>query len=403
MSYCVYKHTFPNGKVYIGITEKRPKRRWNNGHGYKSGSQPLMYRAIQKYGWENIKHEVLFNGLAKEEAEQKEIELIAYYKSNNPEFGYNIQSGGSYAGKHSDETKRKISESLKGEKHFWYGKHHTEESKKKISEANKARKKCVYQIDKKTGDTIAYFDSIMEAAKAISISHSAIFNVCNKKLKTAGGYIWRYSDDILTQEELEWCNKDERENNYISVSQYSKNGELIKIHKSANNAMLETGVDCSGILKCCKGKYKTAGGYIWMFSEETPTQEHINSCNKRHNQQSIVQYTLSGETVNIFDSIKEAKLKTGISSISGCLRNKQNVAGGYIWRYATDKSPIVIKPNKNKKRIYQIDKRTNNIINCFDSIAEASNSVGVNYNNIHRVCKGKAKTAGGYIWKYVNE
>lgn len=32
--FCVYKHLFPNGKCYIGITSMSPNKRWNNGHGY---------------------------------------------------------------------------------------------------------------------------------------------------------------------------------------------------------------------------------------------------------------------------------------------------------------------------------------------------------------------------------
>lgn len=52
-SYCVYCHTFPNGKRYVGISSDCEKR-WRNGKGYET--QPKMNRAIQKYGWENIKH-----------------------------------------------------------------------------------------------------------------------------------------------------------------------------------------------------------------------------------------------------------------------------------------------------------------------------------------------------------
>ena len=39
----------------------------------------------------------------------------------------------------SEEQKRKISESMKGEKAYWFGKHHTEETRRKISEAGKGR------------------------------------------------------------------------------------------------------------------------------------------------------------------------------------------------------------------------------------------------------------------------
>lgn len=113
-NYVVYKHISPSEKVYIGITKQNPKNRWKTGSGY--GTRNRMARAIKKYGWDNFKHEILFENLTKEEACQKEIELIAEYKSNNPEFGYNITNGGEgYNGvKHTQETKDKISKSKKG-------------------------------------------------------------------------------------------------------------------------------------------------------------------------------------------------------------------------------------------------------------------------------------------------
>lgn len=49
-SYTVYRHTSPSGKVYIGITCRKPEYRWNHGKGYKEIDQPVLYRAIKKYG-----------------------------------------------------------------------------------------------------------------------------------------------------------------------------------------------------------------------------------------------------------------------------------------------------------------------------------------------------------------
>lgn len=112
--YKVYKHTFPNGKIYIGVTIQNPNERWLNGKGYHHNS--YMVNAINKYGWENIKHEILFDNLTKEQAEQKEIELISLFKSNKRDFGYNIEAGGYYNGKMSQETKNKISKKMKGRK-----------------------------------------------------------------------------------------------------------------------------------------------------------------------------------------------------------------------------------------------------------------------------------------------
>lgn len=50
--YTVYKHTCPNGKVYIGITKRNVEKRWLNGKGYER--QPHFYNAILKYGGDNI-------------------------------------------------------------------------------------------------------------------------------------------------------------------------------------------------------------------------------------------------------------------------------------------------------------------------------------------------------------
>jgi hypothetical protein len=94
----VYKHTFPNGKVYIGITGMKPEKRWNDGHGYLGRvegqyNQPLIARAIVKYGWSNILHEIVEDGLSEKAARKMEDELIIRYKSNDPEFGYNMAGG----------------------------------------------------------------------------------------------------------------------------------------------------------------------------------------------------------------------------------------------------------------------------------------------------------------------
>lgn len=94
-AYFVYKHTTPCGKVYIGITGRNPSLRWANGKGYAPNK--YFSAAIEKYGWNNIRHEILFDSLTKEEAEQKEIALIAEYKSNQREYGYNLSVGGECA------------------------------------------------------------------------------------------------------------------------------------------------------------------------------------------------------------------------------------------------------------------------------------------------------------------
>ena len=134
-NYKVYCHLFPNGKRYIGITKQRLAIRFKNGYGYQRC--PIMWKAIQKYKWRNIEHNVLFENLTKEEAETKEIELIAKYKSNDRKFGYNIANGGNCIGTVSEETKKIISNKNKGKPNKYKGMPRSEETKRKIRESKK--------------------------------------------------------------------------------------------------------------------------------------------------------------------------------------------------------------------------------------------------------------------------
>lgn len=159
-NWIVYKHICPNSKCYIGITSKSITQRWANGLGYQG--QRYFSNAIKKYGWENIKHEILFENLTKEEACQKEIELIAEYKSNDRNFGYNGTCGGDGTKgcvynenqrkersnrmmgnkygldkKRSEEQRKNLSDAMKGRVPWNKGISHSEETKQKISDAKK--------------------------------------------------------------------------------------------------------------------------------------------------------------------------------------------------------------------------------------------------------------------------
>jgi len=91
--YFVYKHTVPNGKVYIGITCCTDvELRWYNGFGYSKNE--LFYADIKKFGWNNITHEILYKNLTPKDAQRIEMELIKEHRSSNPKYGYNLDVGG---------------------------------------------------------------------------------------------------------------------------------------------------------------------------------------------------------------------------------------------------------------------------------------------------------------------
>lgn len=250
MSYCVYRHTAPNGKVYIGVTSQKPHKRWDYGHGYRSNKH--FWNAIQKYGWSNMKHDVLFEGLSRREAACVEIELIALYRSYDRRFGYNIALGGSlntcseetriklsnsHKGKElSEEQRRKISEAVSGEKHPFFGKHHTLETRTRLSEAQKGNKPWCTGLK-------------------LTDEHRAKISAAHVGLKPTAETIdkWRKSNEYRM----------------TSVEQISVlTGSVIARFPSTKDAFRHTGVDSSSIAKCCRGERKTAGGFVWRHTKE---------------------------------------------------------------------------------------------------------------------------------------
>lgn len=139
--FIVYKHTSPDGKIYIGMTSQPTleERSGRTGSGYIQNE--IFWNAIQKFGWKNFSHEVLFENLPEDYARVLERAFIFIYKSNNPEFGYNTTNGGEKPGmlgkSHSEKSKQLMSEHQiglhSGEKHPLFGTHPSIETRNKIS------------------------------------------------------------------------------------------------------------------------------------------------------------------------------------------------------------------------------------------------------------------------------
>lgn len=248
--WCVYMHTSPSDKKYIGITSQHPNKRWENGNGYlgkKDGikyDQPAMAHAILKYpDWKNQwKHEILFDNLCEEDAKNIEQNLIAKYQTTDSNFGYNITCGGDGHVGHSpsqetrrkisksvknnmtpevrkrkreaalcrpvvsDATKKKMSESHSGNRHHLWGKHHSEETKEKMRRAKlgtnvgknhpRARSVYCYELDE-------VFGSLIDVEVKYGFNHSNIAACCRGKIKSAGKHPatgkplhWKYIDEI---------------------------------------------------------------------------------------------------------------------------------------------------------------------------------------------------------------
>lgn len=180
----IYKITNnQNNKVYIGQTTRTLKERI---HNYKNevkwhpNSRPII-RAMAKYGFDCFKFEILKDNIqSKKELDILERYYIKEYQSLVSEQGYNVELGGSSVGKHSEETKKKISQSQLGEKNHMFGKKGSQNvTSKKILELTTGK----------------IYESASLAAEDLNINFSHACAVARGKRGSHKGYVFRYLDE----------------------------------------------------------------------------------------------------------------------------------------------------------------------------------------------------------------
>ena len=219
----IYRITI-NNKVYIGQSVNIYKRKTYHESYIKRNkhANAYMQRAFNKYN--DFKFEVI-EECSIEELDERECYWIDYYDCLNGEFGYNLQSGGHFNKRLSEESKKKLSESHKGKKlseetkkrmgKSRKGIKRNEETKNKISEAQKGEKSYMFgksgvlnPMSKKilqydlNGNFINEFGSLHEAFRCTGVKVPNISRCASGKLKQTGGYIWEYAY-ISEREEIE--------------------------------------------------------------------------------------------------------------------------------------------------------------------------------------------------------
>ena len=131
-NYSVYQHVTPDGLYYFGQTQNVERRWSNNGAGYKETS---LYPYIEKYGWDNIQHIVLFKDQTRENALWIEDFLI----TTAQEDGVCINK------RRSGLVSKEEGYSQEYDKHYYKK---NKDKKKQYYEENKDKKKQYYEENK---------------------------------------------------------------------------------------------------------------------------------------------------------------------------------------------------------------------------------------------------------------
>lgn len=315
-TYSVYIHISPSNKKYIGITKNDPLWRWRNGSAYARCA--LFSRAIKKYGWKAFQHGVIAQGLTQKEAENMEVALIAFHKSCDPKYGYNISLGGHIAYPNpSEEFKEKLRLTNTG-----------------ANNHKSIRVRCV-----ETGEE---YDSIHLAAKAMGLKKEGICRVLSGRNKMTGGY------------------------SFEAVNEKDKKKKIV-----------------------------------------TKTREQVADIFRR----KVAVYSENGELIEICSSRTEAAKKYGTTAmrVSNCIHGYKASTNGYMFREASDKSPVKIRPRpiqcgENNPAARPIDCLTTSgeFVKHYAYASLARDELHIDLSTIIKVCKGRLKSTKGYVFRYSN-
>ncbi len=256
-NYCVYVHTVPDGRRYVGITCNEPETRWNGGRGYKQN--PLFFNAIMKYGWINITHEIVAENLTEQEASNKEDELIQLYKSDDVEHGFNNQTGGTRGFTHSAETRKRIGEISKAR---WQDPEYRKKlhDKQVIAQNSPEVKHRKSEYSKKRyHEDAEYRERFKQAAHNYLNSDEG-----KRRQSQKAKALWK---DPTYRQTMHDAMSGDNNPSARGIAQYNLDGTLIAIYSTCKEGAEAVGVSRSSISSCARGRQKKAGGYIWKYAE----------------------------------------------------------------------------------------------------------------------------------------
>ena len=285
----VYKITNKiNDAIYIGITTRGYKIRWKEhtnclGLPWDSQKNSLLHRALLKYDKQNFSFEVIEET---DDLDNREKYWINYYHCyiGDPEYikGYNMTPGG----------RDYITTSFFKEKVL------------KLWEEGK---------------------NIQEILSIVSCSDTTIYNILNKanidhRERADRGY--KYKSKSVNQYTLDG----------IFIQRFPSLGAVVRMYPK-----LTTG----NLSKACNGKISQAGRFIWIYSEEDSInllEERVKKVNEKmhHRNHPVEQYSLDGEYIKTFLTMREACDELGLKSISSILnvcKGRAQTAKGYKWKY----------------------------------------------------------------------
>lgn len=278
----IYKITNKiNGKMYVGqsIDIFDRWRQHEQNHRLKL-SNFAIYRAFDKYGFENFEFSVI-EETTKEQLDEREvywIQTLHTYLKDPLCNGYNMTLGGEgnasidaeivcalwNEGKSVIEIATITGHDRSAVRKYLvdcpnYNEYEARSRGNRTMWENRGESVEQYTL---TGKYIDTYSNLANAERHTGVSAKNIWCAVSKKSLSAGGYQWKYCIDNSVMLDITKKTKKQRQ----PVVRMNKDGTTT-IYESAAEASRQTGIDATQIRRVCQGKSLTAGGYKWYYEK----------------------------------------------------------------------------------------------------------------------------------------
>jgi NUMOD1 domain len=258
-----------------------------------------------------------------------------------------------------------------------------------------AKRRPVEQIDLKTGEMLAAYPSVGEAAAAVGAKPPNIHKVLAGSKPSCKGYFWRQCGSMALP-------PGRAQGRRLPVEMVClESGKVMNTFPSVNAAARAIGTSGGNISGVVSGRLKSAGGYFWreQGSKEQPPSRRGT---KGRPSKSVEQLDLkTGTILAVYPSLKEAAEAVGTVSanIGGVMNGKLGSCKGYFWRQRGSTTQPSGGAN-GWKPVEMICPNSGEVLNSFPSMGAAAHAIGASAGNISSVIRGRLHTAGGYFWRY---
>lgn len=293
-TFCIYKATNKlNGKSYIGQTIDFEHRKHTHIHRRDGFCDPnsIFHKALDKYGEDAFEWEVLAEIPGKSFANAFEREMIRKYNTYKPN-GYNLTKGGDGGS-------------------MW----------------NAIPVVCLTH----DGEFVKRYDSASEAEED-GFYYGGVLKSCRDASTQTKGFIFMFEDEYKKKGGRRKADRPVP-NKAREIYQCDANGNLIKKFPMVSLAEKELGINHCHIVECAKGRYKSAGGYIFVYPEDFPIK-NIELHKKRVKGRKVCKVDpKTGEVLAKYDRMTDAakELNGSHKMIHKVVDKPNKTAYGFRW------------------------------------------------------------------------